>query len=115
MVPPDLVGPARRAVRNMICDDGGDLKVRQESRLSVIGVVDPHSGTTYTGSATNWLLCSKSSSRPSVVVAGLDGPPTPKFRSFKLDRGQFGFGWDVLLDIAAAFVDYRGVYFAVGA
>src|SRR5262249_42867759 len=53
ILPADLSGPARRAVRNMVLDDGGDLRVRQESRLSSIGVVDPHSGTVYTGSATN--------------------------------------------------------------
>ena len=115
IVPPDLVGPARRAVRNMILDDKEDLKVRQESRLSAIGVVDPHSGTVYTGSATNFLVAAKASSRPSIVVAGLNGPPTPRIRSFVLDKGQFGLGWDICLDIAAIACDFRAIYFSVGA
>lgn len=115
IVPPDLTGAMLRACRNMECEDGPLFTIRQESRLSSIGVVDPHSGTVYTGSATNWLACAKASSRPSIVVAGLDGPPKPQIRSFVLDRGQWGLGWDVTLDIAAAFVDYRGVYFSVGA
>jgi hypothetical protein len=114
LVPPELVGLAMRTVRNMDTD-GPTLKVRMESRLSDLGVVNPANGTVYKGSATNWMLCAKSSNRPSIVVAGLNGPPTPQMRRFILKNGQFGFGFDVLVDIAVAAVDYRGVYFSVGA
>jgi hypothetical protein len=39
----------------------------------------------------------------------------PQVRRFDLDRGQWGVGWDVSLDIGGAAVDYRSVYFAAGA
>lgn len=115
IVPPQLVGAGRRAVRNMVLGDGQDLTVRQDSRLSQIGVVDPRSGTTYSGTATNWLLTAPSGSSPSVVVAGLEGNSRPQFRKFELTNGQWGMGWDVLCDIGAAVLDYRGLYFSAGA
>jgi hypothetical protein len=52
MVPPQLVGAGRRAVRNMLCDDDA-FEIRQESRLSALGVVNPKTDTIATGSATN--------------------------------------------------------------
>jgi hypothetical protein len=36
-------------------------------------------------------------------------------RSFVLDKGQWGLGWDINLDIGAAFMDYRGWYKSTGA
>jgi hypothetical protein len=115
IVPPELVGPALRLVRNLDTEKGPKLEVRMESRLSDLGTVDPISGTLYKGSATNWLLTAKASARPSIVVAGLNGSPKPEFRRFNLDRGRFGIGWDVRLDVCVVAVDYRGVYFSVGA
>jgi hypothetical protein len=115
MVPPDLVGAARRAVRNMVLGDGNDIEVRQESRLSSVGVVDPKTGTVYSGSATAWLLTAPAGSRPTLAVGGLDGNLTPQIRRFMLDKGQWGVGWDVVCDLGAIALDYRGAYYSVGA
>ncbi len=114
VVPPQLVGAARRAVRNMSLGDGGDLVVLQESRLSAIGVIDPHSRTNYAGTATNWLLTAPAGSRPTIAVGGLDGNLKPQIRRFELGIGQYGVGWDIVLDIGCAALDYRGAYFSLG-
>ena len=118
LVPPQLVGPARRAVRNMVLGDGNDLIVRQESRLSTLGLVDPKSDLFIANSAgaTNWLLTAQASSRPTIVVGGLvDNNLKPQLRRFDLEHGHWGMGWDIVLDIGAAAIDYRGVYYSVGA
>ena len=115
LVPPQLVGKARRAVRNMVLGDSQDIIVHQESRLSAFGIVDPKTDNVILGSATNWLLAATASSRPSVVVGGLGGNLRPIIRTTKLDKGQWGTAFDIILDIGAAIVDYRGLYFATGA
>jgi hypothetical protein len=117
IVPPKLVGPGRRIVRDMVLGDGNDIEVRQESRLSTLGIVDPNSNTAISNSAgdTNWLLCANSSSRPSIMVGGLNGNLQPTVRNYQLDKGQWGLVWDSVLDIGAAAIDYRGVYYSVGA
>ena len=115
IIPPQLVGLARRTVRDMVLGDGNDIEVRQESRLSALGVVNPKNDTIVTGSATNWMLTAPASSRPSIVVGGLNGNLMPRVRRFNLDHGQWGVAWDVSLDIGAAAIDYRSVYYAAGA
>jgi len=111
VVPPQLVGIANR----LNYANGSTLTVRQESRLSALGVVDPNTLTVYAGTATNWLLAAKPGTQPSIVCGGLNGPPTPSVRQFTLDQGQWGIGWDILCDIGAAAVDYRTVYWSAGA
>jgi hypothetical protein len=39
----------------------------------------------------------------------------PTIRSFVLDKGQWGLGWDINFDIGAKALDYRGMYFDPGA
>jgi len=39
----------------------------------------------------------------------------PAIRSFVLDKGQWGIGWDIKFDIGAKALDFRGMYFSVGA
>lgn len=115
VAPPPIVGPARQAARAIALDDGADIEVRAESRLSATGVVDPATDEGVTGSATNWLLAAPAAALPSIVVGGLNGPPVPRMRRFALEgHGQWGVGWDINLDIGAAAVDHRGVYFAAG-
>ena len=115
LVPPDLYGAARIAVRNMVLGDGRDLEVRSESRLGTHGVVDPSDETVYTGTATNWLLCAEANERPSIAISGLNGKLEPSIRSFVSDQGEWGQGLDVVLDCGAAALDYRGMYFSAGA
>ena len=143
VVPPSLVGTARRVTRNVALGDGNDLEVRSESRISATGVIDPATGTKQTGSATNWILAAPALAFPSVVVGYLDGQTSPTVRQFgtrdaqtyKLDYdsppeyrglvpagiksgigpGQWGVGWDIIMDIGAAAVDYKSLYKAAGA
>ena len=115
LVPPPIIGTARRAARAIQLADGHDLVVRAESRLSATGVVDPVDGEGVQGTSTNWLLTADSSAWPSVVIGGLNGPPRPRVRRGRLDQGEWGACWDVKLDIAAAVADHRGLYFSAGA
>lgn len=90
------------------------IEVRTESRLSSTGSYDPTSETLFQGSDTNWLLAAPSTQRPSVIVAARDGVFTPRVRQFNLDRGQWGIGFDISLDLAVAITDYRGLYWSTG-
>jgi len=114
VVPPDLNATARGVARDLRLGDSSDLVVRSESRLGAGGVVDPDTDELVTGSATNWLLCAPHT-RPSVVFGGLNGNLVPKIRGYELDQGQWGRGWDIVLDVGAAIVDYRGLYKSTGA
>lgn len=72
------------------------------------GVTDPLSGTTSSGSATTWFMASKMGH--NIEVGYLRGTGrAPSVRSFTLDRGQWGIGWDVKHDIGAKALDYRGL------
>lgn len=73
------------------------------------GVVDPDSGTTYSGSASTWYLACAMAH--TIEVAYLRGTGrSPQVRSFKLDKGQWGVGWDVNMDIGAKALDWRGLH-----
>lgn len=72
------------------------------------GVVYPHDEATYSGSATTWYLLS--TNVPTVKVCYLRGTgKVPRVRSFTLEQGKWGMGWDVNLDIGAAALDWRGL------
>jgi hypothetical protein len=84
--------------------------------LGATGVIDPNDDDVVReGSATNWLLAARSAAIPSIVVGGLDGKLSPSIRRGQLKNGQWGVRWDVVLDIGACAVDWRGVYWADGA
>jgi len=88
--------------------DDGRIAVMTDHRL-VNGVVDPNTGTAYSGSATTWRLVSNK--LPTIEVAYLRGSGrAPQVRQFILDRGQWGMGWDVNLDIGAKALEWRGFY-----
>jgi hypothetical protein len=119
IVSPALLGKARRLCRWMSLADGNDLIVRPEPRLT-LGVADPSTETIISGSTTSWMLASPSSIGPSVVVGGLDGAPRPQLRQYKLGgpggfSGQWGVGFDIVLDIGAVALDPRGLYWSDGA
>jgi hypothetical protein len=115
IVPPALTGAGLRAIRNMETVSGPKIELRPESRISSIGVVDPDSDLIVDGSSTNWLLAARSATRPSIIVAGLNGSLLPIIRRFDLDHGQWGIAWDIQLSIGVAALDYRGLYWSVGA
>jgi hypothetical protein len=50
-----------------------------------------------------------------VVLGTVNGKIEPTIRSFRLDQGQWGIGFDVQLSLAATVLDPKGLYFATGA
>ena len=92
---------------NALVDEG--LNVIADSRLDN-GVTDPASGTVHSGSATTWFMAARGG-RHTIEVGYLRGTGrAPMLRSFVLDRGQWGIGWDVKHDIGAKALDYRGLH-----
>lgn len=128
IVPQDLRFTAtillNSAQRIISTSDGGTLnplnelgiQLRVDNRLGAGGVQDPDSGVVRTGTATNWFLAASPAGNRTVEVAYLSGTGRrPMMRSFALDKGQWGIGFDVKMDIGANILDYRGLYKATGA
>jgi hypothetical protein len=85
-----------------------------DDRLGATGVIDPDTGTARTGSDTSWYLTAGGSR--SIRVAYLRGTGrSPQLRSFNLDRGQWGLGWDIKHDLGVVFLDFRPWYKSTGA
>lgn len=86
----------------------GKIEVVTDQRLTN-GVTDPASGTSYSGSSTTWRLVSNMV--PTIEVAYLRGAGrAPQVRQYMLDKGEWGIGWDVNLDIGAKALEWRGFY-----
>jgi hypothetical protein len=82
-----------------------------DNRLGVAGCVNPVTGVTTAGSATQWYLAAAPGVGKTIEVGVLRGTGgRPQVRSYVLSQGQWGMGWDVNLDIGAAPLDYRGLY-----
>jgi signal peptide peptidase SppA len=92
-----------RGAMNSLAGEG--LEYVTDARLEN-GVVDPNEGTTHSGSATSWYLASTMA--PTIMV-GYQGGRVPSVRSFTLDKGSYGIGWDIKLDIGAKAMDWRGL------
>jgi hypothetical protein len=92
---------------------GENLSLRVDDRIGAAGVVDPTTNAARTGLDTNWFL---SSGGPRTVrVAYRRGTNRqPVMRSFVLDKGQWGIGWDINLDIGAKALDHRGLHKSAG-
>jgi len=90
-----------------------NLTLVVDDRIGAAGVTDPTTGTARTGLDTNWFL---SAGGPRTVrVAYRRGTNRqPQLRSFMLDRGQWGMGWDINMDIGAKALDYRGLHKSAG-
>lgn len=81
-----------------------NLGLVSDSRLSN-GVTDPTDDTVRAGSASTWFLVSAMGH--TIEVGFLRGTGrAPSIRSFTLDKGQFGIGWDVKMDIGAKALDH---------
>jgi len=95
---------------------GEEVLLHVDNRLGVAGVTDPATETAYAGTATNYFLAANASEAPTIEVGYLRGTSRrPVVRSFVLDKGQWGIGWDINHDIGAKALDYRGLYKATGA
>jgi HK97 family phage prohead protease len=89
------------------------MKLRADARLGAAGVVDPITGTTYTGTATNWFLAGP---RKTITVIYRTGTGRrPQTRSYALSNGQWGMGFDINFDIGIRVEDWRGMHKSTGA
>ena len=92
-----------------------NLEVRADSRLGTSGVINPETGLAVAGSDTSWYLATPSGMTPSVLVCYLSGSGRrPRLRSFSLERGAWGVGFDIEHSIAAVAVGWRGLYKGTG-
>ena len=119
IVPPASYAAALRQVRLMKQDNDRDLTVVVEPRIAA-GVVHPTQERIVEGKAGGWLLASPASIAPSLLLGSLEGQGlTPVMRTFPLSgptfAGQWGWGADVHLDVAACVVDWRSLVWSDGA
>jgi hypothetical protein len=109
IIPPALEGQSRQIMHEWTHQNGEPLAIVVDSRLGSAGVVDPLTGTSYTGSDTEWYVATAGAR--GIEVGFLDGQRQPQLRNWTMDKdGQFGMGWDVHYDLSAVAVDYRGLY-----
>jgi hypothetical protein len=91
------------------------IVMASDGRIGPVGVLDPRDGKTRrTGSATNYFI-SAAPGRGVQVAYRSNTNRQPVIRSFALERGQWGMGWDINLDIGVCPTDYRGLFKAKGA
>lgn len=95
LVPPGLVGTARKLVRERALDDDGDLIVVTDSRL--LSVRNPATGDTVTGSATSWYLSAQQSQAP--IELGFFDRQAPTIGTGLLENGKWGVWFDVKMEI----------------
>jgi hypothetical protein len=95
-----------RGTANVLVDE--NLTMVSDARLEN-GVTDPLTGTVYSGSTSTWYLACAIAR--TILVAYLAGTGrAPRTRSFTLDKGKWGMGWDITMDIGAKARDFRGLY-----
>lgn len=79
-----------------------------EARLDN-GVTDPNGGTVHAGVNDTWFVASTEGH--TIEVAFLRGTGRgPSLRSFTLDRGTFGMGWDIKIDVGAKALDFHALH-----
>jgi hypothetical protein len=104
--------PSNYMTINMLAAE--NLALRIDDRIGAGGVTDPRSKTARTGLDTNWFLAAGGSRGVRVAYRSGTGR-RPVMRSFVLDKGQWGLGWDINMDIGAKALDYRGMHKSTGA
>lgn len=124
IVPPALEDTAEALVKDRTLITGADttipslntnatkgLVIVSDARLEN-GLADPtdgSGGTTNAGSATTWFMSAVAAAH-TIECAYLRGSGrVPQIRPFVLDRGQWGLGWDVKMDVGAKALDWRGL------
>jgi hypothetical protein len=84
-----------------------------EPRVGAVGVVDPDSGTSYSGTAVNYWLFSRPGLHAKVAYRRGTNR-SPAMRSYQLTQGQWGIGFDINHDIGVKFTEFRGAFSAKG-
>ncbi len=97
---------------NLIAQEG--LRTVVDDRIGTIGVLDPRTETVRAGSDTNWFLA-QGGNRGLRVAYRRGTNRQPVMRSFVLDKGQWGMGWDINLDIGAAVTEWMTWHKSTGA
>lgn len=129
VVPPNLIFLATQILSSLERRESGSengtinalyglgIEPISDVRVSTSGVIDPNTGVSYAGSSTNWFL----SGRPgengvkTIEVGYLNGTgQAPRIRQSNLTNGQFGWAWDVTMDIGAKALDSRALYKSTG-
>lgn len=88
--------------------NGLGIQLVSESRLDN-GVTDPATGTAYSGDTNDWFLAAAGGH--TIEVGFLQGTGrVPQVRTYTLDKGQWGIGWDVNHNVGAKALDYRSLY-----
>lgn len=107
-MPINPVGPS--VIKQVI---GDNLTLVTDDRIGATGCWNPMTKKMQTGSATNWFLTAGPLN--GVRVLWLRGRNRqPAVRSYQLDRGQWGVGWDMNIDIGCTIPDFRGLYKSSG-
>lgn len=112
-----IISTSDGGTRNPLTDIGITLVF--DDRVGLAGVTDPTTNppTARAGTAANWFLAARPGEEgaKTIEVGYLRGSGrAPSIRSFVLDRGQWGMGWDVKMDIGAKALDFRGLYKSLG-
>lgn len=110
-----IVSTADGGTKNPLNELG--ITLRSDDRLGVAGVVDPNTGTSHAGTATNYFLTARpgEGGAKTIEVGYLRGTGrAPQLRSFMLSQGQWGVGWDVAYDIGAKALDFHGMVRSTG-
>lgn len=131
LVPPSLRWAAsvllQSAERVIATGSGGtynplrDLGIepRVEARLNATGCPDPTADDALVaGSDTAWhLVCQPGEQGAKTIEVGyLRGTGrAPKIRSFVMEKGEWGIGWDVVMDLGVTVLDFRCMYKGAGA
>lgn len=85
--------------------------LRSDARLGAAGVTDPNTETAHTGSTTIWFAAADPAVAPTLEIGYLRGASRrPQLRSFVLDRGEWGIGWDIKHDIGAKALAFQGLF-----
>ena len=93
------------------------IEPRVDARLNAAGCVNPLTGAVQAGSDTQWFLACRPGEQgaKTAEVGYLRGTGrAPQIRSYVLEHGQWGIGWDIKHDIGAAILDFRGFYSGSG-
>jgi hypothetical protein len=107
-MPVNPVGPS--VIKQVI---GDNLMLVTDDRIGATGCWNPMTKKMVVGSATNWFVTA-GPYRGMRVLYRRGTNRQPAVRSYTLDRGQWGIGWDMLMDIGCAPMDFRGLYKSTG-
>lgn len=103
-------------VNNPVANRG--IKYIPDDRLGVAGCIDPETGTSYAGTATNYFCAGtpgQNGAKTLRVVNRRGTNRAPVVRSYALDRGQWGIGWDINYDIGCCYEDFIALQKHAGA